>query len=255
MIYEQSKNCQLNCLVVDDNVAAIDILTNYIQLCDETLLVKSYIDPILAISFLSESNCQIDLLFLDVDMPGLNGMDFLSVIENDIKYGNPTVVLTTAHTKYALPALETSKYTRGILCKPFGYRKFLATLEKIKSQTTLDTNLVSSLSRQPLILKRRREKVAINLNEILYISGSRNSVIVTLKNGRDERFYMAFHIIEKLLPKELFVRIHKSHIVAISEITSMGRDTIKLQDMSIVFPIGDTYRGNVHQLVGLSTIS
>ncbi len=255
MTLEKYSNHQLKSLVIDDNVAAIDVLTNYIQLCNETLLVKSFVDPISAISFLSESNCQIDLLFLDVDMPGLNGMDFLSIIENDMKYGSPAVVLTTAHPKYALPALETSKYTRGFLCKPFGYRKFLATLEKIKSQTTLDTNLIGSLSRQPLILKRRREKVVINLNEILYISGSRNSVIVTLKNGRDERFYMAFHKIEKFLPKEQFVRIHKSYIVAISEITSMGRDSIKLQDMSIVFPIGDSYRGNVNQLMGLYTSS
>ena len=115
MTLEKYSNHQLKSLVIDDNVAAIDVLTNYIQLCNETLLVKSFVDPISAISFLSESNCQIDLLFLDVDMPGLNGMDFLSIIENDMKYGSPAVVLTTAHPKYALPPVCDLSYLVGFL--------------------------------------------------------------------------------------------------------------------------------------------
>ena len=86
------------------------------------------------------------------------------------------------------------------------------------------------------------------MNHILYVTGSKNSVIISLDSGADERFYMAFHQIENLLPNEQFIRIHKSYIVAINKIERIEGSAIRLTDLRVNFPIGITYKGEVNKL-------
>ncbi|MEQ9440984.1 MAG: LytTR family DNA-binding domain-containing protein [Cyclobacteriaceae bacterium] len=250
MTIKQSSDHQLNCLIVDDNVAAIDSLTYYLGQCDETVLVKSFVDPLFALSFLSESSCQIDLLFLDVDMPSLNGMDFLSIIENGLKYGNPAVVLTTAHASYALPALENSKYTRGFLCKPFGYQRFLSMLEKVKSSTKLDTVLKRSSPKADdkdyLLVKdhgqRETRHIKIVKSDITHIKGGANyPTVYTL----DSAFLVRITLIdlsEKL--KEYMVRVHKSYLVNLSLIDSIYTHTLYLVN-GVEIPLSISHRASL----------
>ncbi|MGB3586038.1 MAG: response regulator, partial [Tunicatimonas sp.] len=125
-----------HCIIIDDNPSTFTIIDNYIRLLNGFTIDRTFTSPLEGLSFLKEN--VIDLLFLDIDMPEINGMDLLNLIEKTSQYGTPAVILTTAHTEVALPALRSSKFTRGILCKPFSYDDFLVTLEKIRSITQFD---------------------------------------------------------------------------------------------------------------------
>lgn len=243
-------NYVIKCIVIDDNFAAIDLLSHYLEINESTTLVESFHSPIEALSFLSK--CQIDLIFLDIDMPEMNGMDFLTIIESDLKYGRPAVVITTAHSDYALPALETSRYTRGFLRKPFAYNKLLSTLEKIRVSTTLESKISipdndeeNFLFVKTILQSRKAKYLKIQKSDVIYIEGGANyptlythSQAILIRSTLNNLSY-------KL--KDQLIRVHKSFLVNkrfIKEITSH----FLLLENEKQIPISPSYRTKLIEL-------
>ncbi len=143
-------------IIVEDNTGAVEVLEKYLSLNEDTHLVQSFSSPLSALTFLKKNG--IDLIFLDVDMPEMHGMDFITLIENSLQYGAPYIILTTAHMHYALPALEQSRYVRGFLTKPFEYSKFLSAIKKFKATAVMQETIEPSpLTSNHLFIKVKND--------------------------------------------------------------------------------------------------
>lgn len=227
----------IRCLIVDDEPLALDILIDYIEKVPALQLVKATTSAFEALSIAQSE--QIDLIFLDVQMPELTGIQFLKVLNGKCK-----VILTTAYSQYALDGyeLDISDY----LLKPIAFDRFYKAVSKVQNQHQPIVQQVAaekpqSLSPDFIFVKTEHRIQKIYIDDILYIEGLKDYVsiftpterVITLQNMKK---------MEEALPGGRFARVHKSYIVAIDKIESIERSRIQIGDK--IIPIGDTYREN-----------
>jgi DNA-binding LytR/AlgR family response regulator len=238
----------IKCLVVDDEPLALHILEDYIAKVPFLELVKATTNPIEALTMVQEGN--IDLVFLDVQMPELTGIQFLKIAN-----GKTKVVLTTAYSQYALEGYELDVV--DYLLKPFAFDRFFKAAQK--AQGIIRPAVAPAAAPEPppaapqqdfsndfIFVKSEYKIQKVYLNQILYIEGLKDYIsiftdaerIITLQNMKK---------MEETLPENHFVRVHKSYIVALSKIDSIERSRISIGDK--VIPIGDTYRDNFFKLI------
>lgn len=229
---------QMKTLIIDDEEPAIKLLsifvkrTPYLQL---ELATTNFLEALETIN-----NQSIDLIFLDIEMPDINGIDFLKSINNP-----PLVIFTTAYDEYAIKGYELNIV--DYLLKPIRFERFLMGVNK--AQTLFNSNSPSSLDRNNesyIYIKSNYKTIKINHSDILYIEGLKDYVkIYTI----DEMLMTRLNIkgIEKLLPNNKFIRIHRSFIVSIKKIKSYQKHHVFIRKKEI--PIGETYLETVHKLL------
>ncbi len=233
----------IRCLVVDDEPLALDILVDYIEKVPALELVKATTSAFEALAIAQAE--QIDLVFLDVQMPELTGIQFLKILNGKCK-----VILTTAYSQYALDGyeLDISDY----LLKPIAFDRFYKAVSKVQAhfQNQVSQVLVSEkpASQTPefIFVKTEHRIQKIYINDILYIEGLKDYVsiltpserVITLQNMKK---------LEEALPTGRFARVHKSYIVAIDKIESIERSRIQIGDK--IIQIGDTYRDSFYKLI------
>ena len=220
----------MRCLIVDDEPLAQQILEKYIHLLDDLTLVGKCNNAIQAISFMQLQ--QIDLLLLDIQMPELNGLEMLRQLHRP-----PKVILTTAFSEFALNAFDLDVV--DYLLKPISFERFARAINKVRLIKTVPEQ-VRPETRQPFIFVRSDRKLhKIFLADILFVQGLSNYLkIYTEKQMLIVREKMLE--IETLLPPDLFIRVHKSYIVALAQIKYAEGSTIVLHDH--IIPIGESYR-------------
>lgn len=225
----------IRCLVVDDEPLALDILEDYIRKVPFLTLVKTTTSAIEGLSLVQSD--AIDLVFLDVQMPELTGIQFLKIIN-----GKCDVILTTAYSQYALDGYELDVV--DYLLKPIAFDRFYKAAQKVL-QNNGNGNVIpqeqtsASNSRDFIFVKTEHKIQKIYLDDILYIEGLKDYIsiftkterIITLQNMKK---------MEESLPAKSFIRVHKSYIVAIGKIESIERSRIQIGEK--IIPIGDTYR-------------
>ncbi len=225
----------IRCLVVDDEPLALDILEDYISKVPFLTLVKTTTSAIEGLSLVQ--NDAIDLVFLDVQMPELTGIQFLKIIN-----GKCDVILTTAYSQYALDGYELDVV--DYLLKPIAFDRFYKAAQKVL-QSSGNTNssapeVLSVQKNHDFIFVKTEHKIQkIYLDDILYIEGlkdyisifTRSERIITLQNMKK---------MEESLPSKSFIRVHKSYIIALGKIESIERSRIQIGEK--IIPIGDTYR-------------
>jgi len=236
----------IRCLIIDDEPLAIDILKDYIAKVSTLNLVKTFENPLEALELVSEGS--IDLVFLDVQMPQLSGIQFLKMANNKCR-----VILTTAYTQYALDGfnLDVVDY----LLKPIAFERFYKAVQKyIDMQTILSaTNKQTPTTKEVIdfiFVKTEHKIQKININHITHIEGLKDYIsiytaterIITLQNMKK---------MEEILPKDQFIRVHKSYIVAIQKIDSIERNRITINDK--IIPIGNTYRDTFYHRINFIT--
>lgn len=237
----------LKCIAVDDEPLALDIIEDYVSKVPFLELVKRTENAIEALQLVQTG--EIDLVFLDVQMPDLTGIQFLKIASNKASY-----ILTTAYSQYALESydLDVSDY----LLKPIAFDRFYKAVEKVhirlnQQQTTpVPVAAAPVLPPSPPVLpvepvmdfifvKSEHKIQKIELSDILYIEGlkdyisifTRNERVITLQNMKK---------MEETLPSSQFIRVHKSYIIALDKIESIERSRISICQK--IIPIGDTYR-------------
>jgi len=230
----------IRCLVVDDEPLAIDILEDYISKIPFLSLTKSFQNPIEALSEVQEGN--IDLVFLDVQMPELTGIQFLKIANGKCK-----VILTTAYPQYALEGYELN--VLDYLLKPIAFDRFYKAAQKAKeSICNIPAAAVSVETLPPIpqtiindfiFVKTEYKIQKIYLNDILFIEGLKDYISIYTKNDRIITL-QSMKKIDEALPDHLFVRVHKSYIVALDKIESIERSRIAITNK--IIPIGDTFR-------------
>lgn len=219
-------------IAIDDEPLALQLLSGYIEKTPFLELVGSFDNPIDAMEFLNQNEA--DLMFVDIQMPDLTGIEFARILANP-----PKLIFTTAFEKYALEGfkLEAIDY----LLKPFGYDEFLKAAQKAQKlihyeqQETIDSNNAF------LFLKSDYKIRRINFNDILYIEGLKDYVKVFLQHqGKPILSLHSLKSMEAKLPAEKFMRVHRSFIVNLDKIDTIDRSRIVFGKEYI--PVSEQYK-------------
>ena len=241
----------LKCIAVDDEPLALDIIADYVAKVPFLELVKRTESAIEAMQIVQEGN--IDLVFLDIQMPELTGIQFLKIAGNKASY-----ILTTAYSQYALESydLNVSDY----LLKPIAFDRFYKAVEKVRNQRQKQESPASVVAEpiaaptpvatpsiQDFIFVKTEHKIQkIELDDILYIEGLKDYISIFTKNERVITL-QNMKKMEETLPKNDFIRVHKSYIIAVDKIESIERSRIAIAGKTI--PVGDTYRDAFFKLI------
>ena len=232
----------LNCIAVDDEPFALVLLEDYINKIPFLNLVAKCNDAFEAVKVFQEK--KIDLVFIDIQMPGITGLQFIESLPE-----KPMFILVTAYKQYALDgyALDVIDY----LVKPFSLDRFLKACNKAKGLQEMklaNMQLINQAAQaEYFFINADQALVKINYNNILWVEGFRDYVKIFLKNSSNP-IVARNNVsgIEKLLPTSKFIRVHKSFIVPISDISSVKRNSVFINQHE--FSIGDKYRNAVIQL-------
>jgi DNA-binding LytR/AlgR family response regulator len=232
---------KIRCIIIEDEPLAVKVLSDYIAQTPFLQLDSTFRDALLATDYLRHNN--IDLIFLDIHLPKLKGMAFLKTLSNP-----PAVVITTAYHQYALEGFNLN--VTDYLLKPFEFERFLTAVTKVR---TVRTSLPSPTghavqnpeTRDYIFITVQKKRVKILFSEIVFIESQREYIkITTTRNEYISK--MSTHEIEALLPSHLFLRVHRSYIVAIRRIESYTAEMIEINGTSI--PIGKGYRDSMENL-------
>jgi DNA-binding LytR/AlgR family response regulator len=229
----------LKCLIIDDEPLAVNLLAGYISRVPEIELAGSVNNAIAAISFLQKN--QVDFIFLDIEMPQLNGIDFLKSLVN-----KPAVILTSAHRHYAMDGFEHD--VADFLLKPISFERFMKGLSKVYHGVQAAKNVPDAPGnkKEDAVLHFRvdKENVKVFMKDILWIESIKDYVKIRTA-AQALTTYQRISYLEERLPASMFMRVHRSFIVAIDKITSSGADFVKVNSNKI--PIGRNYKKAVQQ--------
>jgi two-component system LytT family response regulator len=233
----------IRCAVIDDEPWALALLTDYIGKTDFLELVFSTTNAIEALQHIQQT--PVDLVFLDIQMPDLTGLQFMK-----INAGRSKVILTTAYSEYALEGYEYNIV--DYLLKPISFERFYTA--SLKAKEILQRNTIVAVPApmvQPvsdhIFIKTDSKIVNVALAEVLYIEGLKDYIAIST-NKEKLVTLESLKALEEILPKQRFIRVHKSYIVAIEKIQSIERNRIFIKDA--VIPIGDTYREAFFKKIG-----
>jgi two-component system, LytTR family, response regulator len=228
------------CIIVDDQPEAVELLKDHIEKTPMLSLKVATSDPIEAMAILDKVH--VDIVFLDVQMPDISGIE---IVENLItKWGRhiPRIVFTTGYSDYALPGYEYG--VADYLLKPVSYERFRKATDRIVLD--LDTHRGQPVSDEFTFAEVDGKKIKINFDDIIYIEGARNYIIVaTVKQKLIT--YKSMGSMQEILPLARFMRVHKSYIVAIDKIQALRGNEICLQvkEDGKYIPIGITFKEKV----------
>lgn len=225
---------KLSCIIIEDEPLALEKTRDFVSKVPFLHLSETFDNALTGLAYLN--NNKVDILFLDINMDELTGIELLESSKI-----NSQVILTTAYQEYALKGYELQ--ITDYLLKPFNFNRFLQAVNK--AQDNISRRSVDAPP-EFIFVKTENRLEKIMLNEIIYIEGMRdyrrihtiNKKIMTLQN---------FSEFEKLIPASVVCRVHKSYMVALAKIESVERGRIKIGDQLI--PISDTYKDEFFQLI------
>jgi two-component system, LytTR family, response regulator len=229
----------MKCIIVDDEQHAIDILQHYVQQTPQLSLAGCFTNPLEALKFCNEE--KIDLIFLDIQMPEISGIDFIKTIPRKSR-----VILTTAYSEFALEGYEL--YVVDYLMKPIRFPRFLAAVQKAVEQTE---SKAQALPPDDFIFVKTETKgkmLKIMLAEIDFVEAMKNYIIIH-RSGQKTFVYTTMKEIEAHLPAKQFIRIHKSFIIPLSRITGIEGNMVRLKNVSAEILIGDNYKAALLELI------
>ena len=235
----------IRCLIVDDEPLAVEILESFVERVDSLDLVASCTNGVKAFDILKKE--KVDLLFLDIQMPKLTGIEFLKILNPA-----PQVIFTTAYRDYAVESYELNVV--DYLLKPIAFDRFLKAINKVMEtdlkNTSADVKEVPAPSEGTdpyLFLKSDRKMVKVYLKEISYIESLKDYVRIKMADGKEVISLQKISYLEKKLPADCFLRIHKSYIIAIHRIAAFSASSIDIGDKEI--PIGRSYKSEVMKVL------
>lgn len=232
----------IKCIAVDDEPLALDIIKDYISQVPFLKLMKSFKDGISALEYLASNN--VDLIFLDIEMGGLSGTQLLKTLQN-----KPKVIMTTAYRNYAVDAFDLD--VTDYLLKPFSFERFLKAVEKscISLKDGHKNPVSTGGDKDYFFVKSGYKMLKVNFNDILYIEGLSEYIIIKTKSANIITL-QSFKNIEKTLPESGFVRIHKSYLVALNKIDSVEGQYVIIGNKEL--PIGNKYKKRFFDVISLT---
>ena len=232
----------LRCIAVDDEPLALELLEDNISKVPYLQLVATCNNAMEAMKILQQES--VDLIFLDIQMPGLTGLQFIQSMTE-----KPMIILITAYEKYALEGfnLDVTDY----LVKPVSLDRFVKACNKAKELYELKNRTNKEAPSNPgyFFVNVDYSLLKVNFNDIKYIEGLKDYIKIHLKSTpRAIITRMAMKTIEEELPVTKFLRIHKSYIISLEHITAIRKNSVFIDEMEL--PVGENFRGAVLNLTG-----
>jgi len=233
------------CYVIDDEEHAIDTIVGYINKFPGLELIGTSINPLIAINEIREK--PVDIVFLDVDMPELSGMDVADIISPFT-----AIIFTTAFPNYALQAFE--KNGSDFLLKPISFDRFTKSVTKVQ-------NLIRSKHQSEVSVNNgyffinpgvKGKMIKLNYADILYIEGLKNYIVIYTVEGKHIT-YLSMKEVEKAIPDDQFVRTHKSYIINLNKIKSIDGNSV-IMVPNIELPIGISFKDAFFDIIDTKTI-
>jgi DNA-binding LytR/AlgR family response regulator len=232
---------KIKCITIDDEPLALKQISSFVEKTPFLELVASCKSAFEAMEVISEK--EIDLMFVDIQMPDLTGIDFVKSLNKEQK-----IIFTTAYQEYALEGFKVDAL--DYILKPFGYDEFLKAANKAKTHfDLLNKASVQIDSKEDYLFVKSEYKIKrINLNDILYVEGLREYVKMVLKDEKPVLSLMSLKSLEEKLPSERFMRVHRSFIVNLKEVQTIERSRIIFD--KIYIPISDQYKEKFQEFLG-----
>lgn len=221
---------KVKCIITEDEPLAVNVLKNYIQRVPHLELMAVFKEAFSTGKYLQEE--KIDLIFLDIHLPQLKGLDFLRTLRHP-----PVIIITTAYHQYALEGFELS--VADYLMKPVSFERFASAVNKATKLITINSISQSEKKENSIFLTINRKKVRILLDDILFIESKREYVtIYTSSNEYISK--ISTTELEAMLSDVNFKRIHRSYIVAVDKIETYTKENVEIRGR--VIPIGKNYK-------------
>jgi DNA-binding LytR/AlgR family response regulator len=224
------------CIIIDDEQHAIDVLTHYVNRIPSLEIVASFTNPLQALQFLNER--PVDLLFLDIQMPEISGLDLIRAIG-----GRSKVILTTAYSEFVSDGFELE--VTDYLLKPVSFPRFLKAVQRVTAPPPPGTPAEEDLTGDYFFVKTelKGKMIKINFKDIDYIEGMKNYVAIH-HDGIKTLAYLNMKDLEDRLPSRYFMRIHRSYIIALEKIVAIEGNTVQLRKIKEEILLGETYKAS-----------
>lgn len=232
---------KIKALIVDDEPLAQNVIQQYAKKLPDLIISGTCNDAICAKKFINETD--VDLIFLDINMPKLSGISFLKNLDNP-----PLAIFTTAYSEYALEGFELNAV--DYLKKPFSFERFCKAyfraeeLLQLKQNKTATENTISKSDF--LFIKSDKKTIKVKFADIFYIEGLGDYIKIILADKKIVT-NLSMKKIAELLPEDQFFRVHKSHIISLDKIESIEGNLVKINNTKL--PIGNSYRQEFIQLI------
>lgn len=218
----------IKAIAIDDEPLALKIVTHFCSQVDYIELQKTFTKTDEALAYLGKN--QVDLLFLDIQMPGKNGIDFYKMLPPETM-----VIFTTAYSEYAVEGFNVNAI--DYLLKPFSSERFLTATDKVLKEHRARTN---NTGESYLMLRADYKLHRISFDDILLVEGLDDYVKVHIKGKSPITARLSMKGLMEKLPQPEFLRVHRSYIIPINKVKSLYNKTLQLEDF--VIPVGDTYK-------------
>ena len=224
----------VNCIIIDDDLISVNLIKHFIANTSGLSLVESFLDPIQASNYLLKNPGTIDVIFLDVEMPGMTGIDFLKSHKN-----LPPVILITAKEKYAVEAFEHKVI--HYLVKPIDYGKFLKSIDRVFNLAEQDKDKTPNL--EYIFIKYEGLLSKVMQNDIMYCEALGDYVKVHLNEKTHVVYSTMKNLEDKLKKNHQFVRVHRSYIINLNFLENFDSQTSVVGGHLI--PLGDKYKNEL----------
>ncbi len=230
----------MKCIALDDEPLALQLLQNYAMQTGWLDMIKTFTDPVTAAEFINSGEA-FDFLFLDIQMPDVNGMQFYSNLDN-----KPPVVFSTAYSNYAAQGFDLDAV--DYLVKPFDYDRFVKAATKAREY--IEYRQSKEVNEGYLFVKYNYQWVKILFKDIELIEAL-DDYIKIYTSGKSYLIHMSMKVVSEKLPSQLFTRVHRSYIVPIEKINTWNKNSLTLDDKTI--PVSYTYQKQLQEILQKKT--
>ena len=224
----------IRCIAIDDEPLALRQIIGYIRKTPFLELKGDFENAIPAMEFLQ--NNPVDLMFVDINMPDLSGIDFVKTLKNP-----PLIIFITAYSEYAIEGFRVNAI--DYLLKPVGYTEFLKSANKARNsiETKFQGKMKIEEKKEYLYVKADSKLVRIRMEDIIYIEGMREYVRIHIENSKSLMPLMSMHLLEEQLPSDKFMRVHRSYIVNLEKIVTIDHFRIVFGG-NVYVPVSEQYK-------------
>lgn len=227
----------IKCIIIDDEPIAIEYLREYVNTIPELLLIGTYQNAKEALPPIQKQ--EVDLIFIDIEMPEISGLEFVKTLENA-----PAIIFTTAYPQYAVEGFNLNAV--DYLLKPIGLERFKQAIQKVHKEISIQSGL-QPIQNKFIFLKNGYKSEKIDIQDIIFIAGNKEYATYYTKSGRTYLKNERLKNLEKDYQPYGFIRIHKSYLINIRYIKKIFNNNVEIQGETI--PIGRAYREQIRQLM------
>jgi len=238
----------MKCVIIDDEPLAVELLEDFVRKVDSLELISTFNNAIDAVSFINQNN--VDLIFLDIQMPHFSGIDFLNTIEK-----KPLVIFTTAYSDYAVEGFNLGAV--DYLVKPIPFHRFLKSVVRAQQvlnpstaiQAISENTTAPELEQDFMFVRAEYENVKMNFSDILFIEGLKDYVKIYTTDNKFTLTLISLIKLENLLSSKGFSRIHRSYIINIKHVKSIQKNKVLISDKRV--PISESYKNAFFERINL----